>query len=588
MAGTLLEKLEPAIKDRVIQEGSGSFRDIWGPQLSSASEFEQTLHSQALDPGVVHFDAMAGMHMRTCDLCSARGPCVVFLGIWYVLYLKHDPRDWTQEATTTRRKLAPRQLRDPPSQHVLTEGQSQFLMDKHAAWVKRRVVYRSKATGAEAPTFVIDKHKPCAGQEAAFVSWLTSLPPDQLHSWALREQLPSTPACVKVKQRGIYDLRQVNRSRTLSLPMHFPGVDEAATRSASGRWLAAIDYSEGYTSVPVAVSAGDVLRSSTPEGVFVHTRLPFGYWAAPFLFNFLSGETARQARCRFMHSHEYTSVYIDDTLLVLDGPEERANAVFKQVAAHMACVGFTINLTKAQAPAREVEFLGTNLDCTGDHVRVSIPPTKAAGLKLLLQLSRESMAWPRRFWRRLLGKLQAAAFMLPGSRPILSRAREVQRTPAWRMASERQLLEAPPETRQALDWFQRELDMAPSTPLSYPMAEVTEKVLAFTDASGEGGLGGVFVCQSKQTAPLERGWFSVMSQASGNKLSTELELQAILEVLIRVAQFGQRTGHQVMAVTVCTDSQAAVAAWAKGYSNKSQNITRQLQLIANTCQTHSA
>ena len=130
--------------------------------------------------------------------------------------------------------------------------------------------------------------------------------------------------------------------------------------------------------------------------------------------------------------------------------------------------------------------------------------------------------------------------------------------------------------------------MAPSTPLSYPMAEVTEKVLAFTDASGEGGLGGVFVCQSKQTAPLERGWFSVMSQASGNKLSTELELQAILEVLIRVAQFGQRTGHQVMAVTVCTDSQAAVAAWAKGYSNKSQNITRQLQLIANTCQTRKA
>lgn len=80
----------------------------------------------------------------------------------------------------------------------------------------------------------------------------------------------------------------------------------------------------------------------------------------------------------------------------------------------------------------------------------------------------------------------------------------------------------------------------------------------------------------------------MMSQASGNKLSTELELQAIFEVLIRVAQFGRRTDRQVMAVTVCTDSQAAVAAWAMGYSNKLQQITRQLQLIANTGQARKA
>ncbi len=443
-----------------------------------------------------------------------------------------------------------------------------------------------------APTFVIDKPKPISGRTEEFAEWLWSLGPEELNRWALREKLPSLPPSVKLKQRGIYDLRSINRARTLSLPMSFTGVATVAQAIGADSFMAAVDYSEGYTSAPVAQTAGDILQSDTPHGVITHRSLPFGYWAAPFIFSFLSGEAARQAHALFLRPHEYTSVYIDDTIMVLDGPRQRAEAVFDAVVNHVRHLGFTVNDTKVQRPGKSVEYLGVKLTCD-DGVTATIPHSKAVGLQLLLKLALDKADWPRRFWRRLLGKLQAAAFMIPGSRPVLSQAREIQRGTAWRLSGEMRAISAPQETLEALAWFAVELDASEGSRLRMAPRTVRGRGVAFTDASGSGGLGAVLAVAGtgRQQRRPHIASMSVWADTPGNEHSTSLELQAVYEAMLRMTRTWQHDGAglsdlcNLWVATVCTDSQAAVHAWAKGYSNRNPKVNDQIRRIAGLCRS---
>jgi hypothetical protein len=519
----------------------------------------------------------------------------VWTALVYLFLVGHSPEHWSGDSRLPQRKLTPHQLRAPPLQHNLTAEHTAFLADKISDWSASGVLVEAAeevSTTMASPVFVIDKLLPKPGQEEVFADWLLSQPMPALRAWAEGGGFPTCPPCARVKRRPIFDLRQANAEHRVQLRMRFKSTTEACARLGPGKQLAAIDYTEGYTSVSIQPD-GHSLVSRMLGKHWRHQSLPFGYWAAPALFCFISGEVAAQARKLHLSPDDYTQTYIDDTLVILAGTSDEVNKKFDAITTYMQFVGFRIHPGKLQRPAQSVEYLGVTLSIDESAPRLQLPAHKSAGLGVMLDLAVAHHTWPSKFWDRLLGKLQAALPLLPCSGPHIGSLRAA--CYAARFKASKSNILTPVGGREALQWLRTAVSENNGTHrTSWEPTRILGTGWFFTDASGEGGLGGAGLCSRRSI--LHAFAFSDRTPASAafaeNKYSTLLELMAVKKAVklaagtwaVDRASTSLEGGRYVLQIT--TDSQAAVALWRKGYSNRSGPTNQVIASIIHACDSH--
>lgn len=553
-------------------------------------------------------------HVATCAGCSTSGTqCPVLRALAYLLILRHDPRHWRSDVPhVSTRRMTKTQRISPDKEHPLPGEHAAFIASKHGEWTERGILEavdpeatrpRTELSPGSTPVFIATKYKaPDPSASAEYARWVSSLSHSQLVDWVMGRPppVPRLPESVQVKLRPIYDLRATNQLRPLAMPFRFKSVHDACRQVRRDSLLGAVDFSEGFTSVPVAASAGEVLKSQALGGkIWRHRRLPFGYWAAPFIFCILSGEAARQAASLCLSVADYVQVYIDDTLLILSDSAEDAQRSpqqrFDACVSHFQRVGFGIQPAKLQQPKHTVEYLGCLLSATDQGVEATVPRHKAAAIErmLCLALATPHRRLPRRFWEKLLGKLQAAAFMLPGSAPFLGTMRQIQRGRQWFLSGPRTLLEPPGDTLAALTALRTLLhDTAGGELIStWNPAIIVGTAIVHTDASGAGGLGGVFHATPLYGGPVHTDAVSKATPGKenrGNGRSTLLEAEALCETLRALGRSlpPRHNPADAWSVSCYTDNKALTHIWDKGYSTKDVRINDCMQCLSKLCRKH--
>lgn len=533
-------------------------------------------------------------HVQRCQTCGDGGACPTFLALCHVLLDGHDPGDWSVSQEFPQRKLTKRQRARPPERHKVQPDHATFLREKADDWAKRGIIVSQPADDdtPSTPVFVVDKLSPRPGREDEFADWILQQPEADLRAWAEGKGFDACPPCAKLKRRPIFDLRLVNAGRTVKLRMRFRSTQHVCNSLRSGVQLAAVDFAEGYTSVPVS-QGRHALVSAIGGRVWRHASLPFGYWAAPALFCLLSGEVAAQVRYLVLDPADHIQVYIDDTILVLSGGADAVDRKFSAAVAHMRSVGFTVHPEKLQRPSTEVEYLGVRLSVHAAGSLLTIPAHKAAGLRIMVQLANRHATWPSKFWDRLLGKLQAASPLIPGSGPHLGTLRSARYAARMVGSSSNSVESLGPAAQDSLRWLYEALcPVAPKLLRPWIQATLQGSGRAFTDASGEGGLGGVLLLRAGNEQPTARA-FSVRTPESaafaGNGNSTTLELLAILQVVQLACKLwadSHTSDPALFALHVTVDSKAAMALIQKGYSNRALAINSVLTALFDECRMH--
>ncbi len=592
MSRLVLSRLQPAVSAGSWAAARSWYaQQDWSPNSRSAAR--QRLPSLPRDAeDSLQTERLLTAHVATCDECHDE-PCDTLAALAYLVLTKHNPSDWSSDPTLPQRKLSTRQRQRPRAATNMSEAHATFLTDKFSEWRDRNVV--SPATGANStPVFVIDKAVPKAGHESDFGQWIRQQTPSALRSWAEGKGFPDAPPMCKLKRRPIFDLRQVNAEHTVKLGMRFKSTTEACAHAAPGCLLGAIDYSEGYTSVAVTDDAHNLV-STVGGATWRHNRLPFGYWAAPAIFCLISGEVARQAKTLYLEEGDYVQTYIDDTLVVLCPGETTAEARFDAMVDHAQHVGFRVHPGKLQRPGKTVEYLGTILRVDADAPTLTLPSHKVVGLCTMLSLAVQHETWPQKFWDRLLGKLQAAAPLIPGSGPRLGTIRAGCHAQSYRTQTVHSMVTLTDSTRTALQWVHDKI-MENVGKKCNPWAPVriVGTGRAFTDASGEGGLGGVLLLSTTHGPGVRPLTFSFRSPTSAafadNKFSTVLELMAIHAALRSATRYWARTQGQVQdgsfLLHVTTDNKAARDLLTRGYSNRNVAVNAEITKIQDTCETY--
>jgi len=549
----------------------------------------------------LHTRNFLAAHIDTCADCNAHTQCYTLLCLCHILIVGHHPLDWSEDDGLRQRALTRRQRQRTPDHYDIHGQDATFLEDKIAAWTTRGILQPMDPTlePRPAPVFVDVKWTTNEPDEEKFADFIRNLSDEDRVIWATRGYLEEAPEWVRVKRRPIFDLRETNAARQVRVPFRFHDAGDAVNMCQPNRLLAAADFTEGYTSIPVSRAAAGPFTCTANGTIFTHTRLPFGYWAAPVLFCLVSGEAARQLHSLTLLPADRTTVYIDDTLFVFAPPLHTAAARFTASMQHMRHIGFRVQDTKTQRPSPTVEFLGTRITINPTSVSGGVPSPKLQSIHLSLQLAlSETKGWPRRFWKRLAGKLQAAAAWVPGAAPHLGDLYSIMSTPRWHTAAEAQAVVATTRVINACKWFHATLQAERGTASSpWQPPQITFRGTALTDASGEGGLGGlVAVTPAAHTdSSVKHATFSTQTPRStaiaGNENSTALEVLAIVlavQTAHTLAQHwapSQAQDEGTTSLSVLTDSNSARTAWTKGYSAKNAVLNMALAELRHVCTT---
>ena len=185
----------------------------------------------------------------------------------------------------------------------------------------------------------------------------------------------------------------------------FSSVRTAYSLLRPGYWLAKVDLTAAYRSVPVAAQYWMAHAFRWDGEDLVDTRAPFGNSAMPGIFTRFT-----RAIVRWMQAQGACIVgYLDDFLLI--GKTQAETHEWMLLLREFVCfLGFTVNDDKCEGPFQCLEFLGVVLSTEGETCTASISEdriltvqTKIAELKALWGLPGPRV--PRSKMEALLGLL---------------------------------------------------------------------------------------------------------------------------------------------------------------------------------------
>lgn len=530
-------------------------------------------------PRFANFAALEHAHKQSCDACRNDRPCDTRDGIEYALLRGVHPTDFPSAATTPGADGNPTTTPHFATYVPCSPQEVDHLKRTHARWQKEGVVEfaRQAAVHPTAPAFVVTKRKVKPGKQAEALQWALDNP-SAVEKCLIDNTLWPDHA-YSTKLRGVYSLKAVN-SRMAKPPMRYPTVHTARHRATTALSLAALDFTEGYTSVRVASDAAPHFRCTTPgELDILHRTVPFGWRGAPFLFCFISAALAAALRETVLPPGTTTTVYVDDILVVFPLEPSAARRPLDNAITFLREMGMRINDTKTQGPSRSVEFLGWKLQCSQHELSVAVPAAKLHTCSLWLRSALSKVALSLRAWETLTGVLEFASAFTPGASPAMA---DLYACKARALHSGGEYVPMSSTARTAANWLLRNLPTS-LTPLApWVRLPIQRTLWALTDASGEGGLGGV-VAAPGEAAQVFSTYTPESVRWHGNGNSTILELLAVKQA-VRLATMTAGTGNkQVTDMHVGTDSQAAAALLRKGRCTTLPAANQIIREIAEIC-----
>eukprot|EP00854_Cymbomonas_tetramitiformis_P002532 gene2532-biopygen2465 len=146
----------------------------------------------------------------------------------------------------------------------------------------------------------------------------------------------------------------------------FSSIKDAYALLRPGLWMAKLDLTTTYRSVPVAAMYWIAHVFEWDEEVLADTRAPFGNSAMPGIFmRFTRGIV------RWMKAQGASIVgYLDDFLLV--GSRKVVSEFLLLLREFATFLGFEVNDDKCEGPFQAIEFLGIRLSTEGNQCTASI------------------------------------------------------------------------------------------------------------------------------------------------------------------------------------------------------------------------
>uniref|UniRef100_A0A1I8G338 Cleavage and polyadenylation specificity factor subunit 4 n=3 Tax=Macrostomum lignano TaxID=282301 RepID=A0A1I8G338_9PLAT len=260
----------------------------------------------------------------------------------------------------------------------------------------------------------------------------------------------------------------------------------------------------------------------------IDTRLPFGAAASVYCFQKLSSAIRLMMIKRGFNN---TEAYID--YLAFCGSLTECRDFYLELKSLVVRLGFEINEEKCVPPTQCMVFLGIRFDSVAGTM--SLPPEKLEELQLLLK---DCLAKPRLSkWilRRVIGKLNWAAQVVPHGRPFLRDL--IDAADSLKSPSHRVKMNTP--LHSCLLWWRLALESRRSRPTWQP----NKPCLAMeTDACG---LGGAAILQDSNGC---RDWlyFNWSADAEAEYENLPINYKEAVTVLLAVICWGsQLFGYRI-------------------------------------------
>lgn len=203
-----------------------------------------------------------------------------------------------------------------------------------------------------------------------------------------------------VKYRMILNLKPLNKF----VEYHHFKMDSLETAKLMMKkdcYLASVDLSDAYFSVPIHTSHRKFLKFLFNGQLYEFTALPQGLACAPRLFT----KILKPFYAKMRELGHQCMGYIDDSFVVADTVEECLDAV-NDMILQFEKLGFVINKEKSiLTPVHSLEFLGYKLD--SKSMTVSLPSDKA---ERIVQMCRKLIAADEstiQFLSEVLGTMNA-------------------------------------------------------------------------------------------------------------------------------------------------------------------------------------
>jgi hypothetical protein len=197
--------------------------------------------------------------------------------------------------------------------------------------------------------------------------------------------------------------------------VHYSTIDDALKLVVPGTYMAKVDLSEAYRSIPTHPSCHRLTGlhwtfAGCTEPTFLYdVRLPFGNSLSCKMFQSLSDSIVRM----FNKSGFFAISYIDDFLVVSDS-ESKCKLALDCLVNLIEKLGLVINWKKVTQPAQRVVFLGVDIDCC--NRTLSLPSKKLAEVKSLLTKWYSKRKCTKRELQCLIGSLNWCARVIRGGR----------------------------------------------------------------------------------------------------------------------------------------------------------------------------
>ena len=243
-----------------------------------------------------------------------------------------------------------------------------------------------------------------------------------------------------------------------------------------GCYMASLDLKDAYYSVPIAEEQRKFLRFRWGDKLFQFTCFPNGLTSAFRKFTKLMKPVLAHLRLK-----GYTNaIYIDDTFLTGDSPQECKNNV-RETKTLLTQLGFTINEKKSvEEPSQQLVMLGFLLDSAS--MSVQLTPEKANKLRIMCLDIKDKRTVSVRYLAQVIGTLCSA---FSGVEFVALHYRELERVKCAGLNLNRGNFDGAVTLSQEavanLDWWIGNVDLAKRM-ISHGDPSVTLE----TDASTEG------------------------------------------------------------------------------------------------------
>lgn len=183
-------------------------------------------------------------------------------------------------------------------------------------------------------------------------------------------------------------------------------VDDAFRLMTPGCFMAKVDISKAFRSVPLHKSHWELLAFLWDGHYYADTRLPFGLSNAPEIFCRLTSLVRLMLMRR---GHLAVVAYVDD-FWICAATEHECYTAWITLKEILTDLGFTVNTKKSVPPTTTLTFLGIELTSDRDNnssniMEARVPKEKLAQLSDMCGAVLHSSDISVKYGQRLLGKL---------------------------------------------------------------------------------------------------------------------------------------------------------------------------------------